>query len=489
LATPPPAAGVRTGLRTVSGDGRDIASGADPPNSVVVEIGDEECAVGCHVDTPRLLEHRLRRGPAVAGEASRAVSGHGVHDALGIDFADAIVGLVGDVRAAVRAHGAVWEPATELGRGCGTFIARESRPAKGGIVPLGTTREGVGAVAEVNSASYRIVDNLSGMFIGRGAARRRHPSRFASPVGVTRRRSAQRLAVSPDLHERSLMKSHATFARIGSYLSAAALLLPTACGSAPSTGDGEAPASPPATASGSTGSVAASIHGTLLYAKSLGSDHTVEFYEFGEGGTAIHESSSIDNEEAPFLAKGVAFSSLADAYAKLNTATAEVPGAILQADERAAMAQSAPAAPRLTTEAPGGASSTLSEEILSGAASTCSADELGDNWGASWFLNNFCITGNFRWCPTNYGWADSGQYQASWSQWTQFEGDFNLTGHIFGVEISCNWLFGCGIPTVIFDYDILPRRYETWTFTDGRNYYSVYGTSQCGHLDAAFLHD
>jgi hypothetical protein len=287
------------------------------------------------------------------------------------------------------------------------------------------------------------------------------------------------------------MTKHATL-RIGLYLSAAALLLPTACGSAPSTGDEEAPASPPTTASGTTKSVAASIHGTLLYTKQLGSDHTVDFYEFGEGGTAIHESSSMDNEEAPFLAQGVVFSALADAYAKLNPATSEVPAAILQADGRAAAALSARGAPPLTTETPGGASSTLSDEILSGAASTCSSDELGDSWGASWFLNKFCITGNFRWCPTNYGWADSGQYQASWSQWTQLEGDFNLTGHIRGSEISCGWdsfIFGCGPRTIIFDYDILPRRYETWTFTDGSNYYEVYGTSQCGHLDAAFLHN
>jgi hypothetical protein len=60
-----------------------------------------------------------------------------------------------------------------------------------------------------------------------------------------------------------------------------------------------------------------------------------------------------------------------------------------------------------------------------------------------------------------------------------------MTGSI----ISCNWLFGCSARTNLFDYDVLPRRYETWTFTDGRDYFRIRGTDACGRLDFAFLYN
>jgi hypothetical protein len=280
---------------------------------------------------------------------------------------------------------------------------------------------------------------------------------------------------------------------------AAAFLATSACAFAPSsTGDGQEPTPSPVTpsdskpsgisGSGSNDSAHAGINGTLLYAKQLGPDHTVDFYEFEEGTSAVHESLSVDNGEVPFIDKATTFSSLAEAYAKLNPTALEVPAAIRQADLRT-QARVAPAANLSVDEAPTDGSAALSHDLLSGAASTCSADAFGDNWGADWFLNNFCITGNFRWCKTNQGWAESGQYAHSWSRWNQFEGDFNLTGHITATGYSCSWFWGCGLRTTIIDYDVLPRRLESWTFTGTNNHYWFRGTSQCGHLHVAFLYN
>src|SRR5439155_4634437 len=77
----------------------------------------------------------------------------------------------------------------------------------------------------------------------------------------------------------------------------------------------------------------------------------------------------------------------------------------------------------------------------------CSDDGFGGNWGANWFVNNYCNAGGFRWCRTNLGWARSNDFSAGWTSWRQMEGDFNLPGHLFASRISCDdyWLFtSCG---------------------------------------------
>jgi hypothetical protein len=284
------------------------------------------------------------------------------------------------------------------------------------------------------------------------------------------------------------MKWHFTATRVAPRLFIGVLVVTSGCGSAPSsTGDpGESTTPSSATSPGVKETPAGAIHGTLLYTKTLAADHTVDFYEFGGGGAAVHESFSIDSGEAPFLSQSTKFSSLAEAYAKLNPSAGEVPAPVLEADSRVAAARTSAARAPVQPEP---ALPTSNERVLS-APVGCSADYYGDNWGANWFLNNYCITGNFRWCPTNWGAANTNEYSASWSQWSQLEGDFNLPGHIMGTEISCNWLswlFGCDPRTTIFDYDVLPRRVETWTFTDGEDKFQIWGTSQCGHGDAASL--
>jgi hypothetical protein len=248
------------------------------------------------------------------------------------------------------------------------------------------------------------------------------------------------------------------------------------------------------------------IYGTALYAKTVGPDHVVDFYEFGAGKFGIRESLSVDNGEVPILDGAWKFDSLADVYKRLNPAASEVPATILEADGRAVELRSRLARQNALRPVPANATSSsppVAGEPAAGpvgaspkgesfvaAAANCSGDAYGDNWGENWFLDRYCNAGGFRWCPTNKAWANSGDYSAGWSSWRQMEGDFNVRGHILADRISCDdyWLFtSCGFRTLIIDHDVLPRHIETWTYNDGNDVFSFRGSSQCGHQHTAFL--
>jgi hypothetical protein len=286
------------------------------------------------------------------------------------------------------------------------------------------------------------------------------------------------------------MKPHRTSIRTVALIPLASSLLSIGCSSAPqSTGGSEPPASTePATAANETKtSAAAGIHGTLLYAKTVGPLHAIDFYEFGAGVTAVHESLSIDNGEKPIVHSKVPFPSLADVYMVLNPESTGVPSEVLEADRRAALL---PQVSESQAASPVGHVSPVTQEIASGASGNCSSDYYNDNYGASWFLNNFCTQGNFRWCPTNNNSTDSGRFSLHWAQWNQMEGDFNLPGHITGWHYDCIFFFGvnqgCYSNGNDFDYDVIPRRIESWTWNNASRV-EVHGSSQCTHDHTAFL--
>ncbi len=262
------------------------------------------------------------------------------------------------------------------------------------------------------------------------------------------------------------------------------------CGAAPESAGG-ADRDPAAT----TG-----IFGTALYKKNVGPDHVVAFYEFDPGTVAVHESFSVDEGERPLLDGSWTFHSLGDVYKQLNPDTKDVPSHILDADRRVADVRASEAReyalhrtaarPVPPPDTPPMSAAAGERAFFSTAATTCSGDGFGDNWGETWFLNNFCNAGGFRWCPTNRTWANSGEYSAAWTSWRQMEGDFNLPGHISGTRISCTdyWIYtSCGPRTIYMDYDVLPRHVESWTFSDGNDRFAFAGTSQCGHQHTALL--
>jgi hypothetical protein len=210
------------------------------------------------------------------------------------------------------------------------------------------------------------------------------------------------------------------------------------------------------------------------------------FYDFGGGTAGVRESLSMDNGEKAVLDGIAAQASLTDIYLTLNPDAADVPQAILDADARTVRARAESVAEPDAVSERSESTTELNQAILSASASNCSADYFGDGWGGDWFLNNFCNQGNYRWCLKNLDWADSGEGRHPWYSWRQFEGDFNEHGHISGTRISCHW-YGCDFRTTILDYDVLPRHYEIWTFTNGSDWISMHGRSTCGHMSFASL--
>lgn len=221
----------------------------------------------------------------------------------------------------------------------------------------------------------------------------------------------------------------------------------------------------------------------LLYRDDLGNDHALEYHVLGPAVLAVRETMSIDNGETSLLDKVGHAESLTAVFQRIHPDVA-VPQILVDAD-RDNVAQREQLAGMPLPEMSALPASRPTQSSL-----TCSADYFGDNWGANWFLDNFCNTGNFRECHTNWGWFDDWQ-PTSWNNYRQFEGDFSNNGHITGYYWTCLWSLFTGtdcfwIPSM--DHDLLPRHVENWTTTgsDG-GWVRFSGTSQCGHLGVAFL--
>jgi hypothetical protein len=249
-----------------------------------------------------------------------------------------------------------------------------------------------------------------------------------------------------------------------------------ACEAAPA----DQTAAPPSGASHHQG-----IDGTLLYEKVLGPDHTVQFWDMGQGLNLIRESASIDGNPQ-LVTRGKEFESLAPLWTQLNAGDVNVPASILSADGRAAARRKLRAQTAVATSAPTTApAASLPPGVI--AASSCSPDYGHDNWGAAWFNANYCRDSLTRWCPTNWGSADSGMVHHRYTSWTQMEGDYNVGAQINGYIIRCT-LFGttCGPTTQFVNQPLAPRHILEFHWTDEYDRVEWYGFSPCGHGDAAW---
>jgi hypothetical protein len=242
----------------------------------------------------------------------------------------------------------------------------------------------------------------------------------------------------------------------------------------------EAPTPPPAA---SAPTAEKGIAGVKLYEKVVAEEHTIAFYDFGQGTQGIRETFPVDRGDKSVMSGLENVTSLAPVYLKLNPTETAAPQALLDSDRAAEVARAskipadwaAPLATAKPARAPQG--SFLAD-------SSCSDDSRGDGWGGDWFLSNYCNAGNRRWCKTNLGEALSGKF-SGWARWSQMEGDYNVAGHGTVQVTRCN-LIWCEPRTILYDQDVFPRRIVTWTFTDTRDRFDADSTSPCGHLHVAF---
>ena len=243
------------------------------------------------------------------------------------------------------------------------------------------------------------------------------------------------------------------------------------------------------------------INGTLLYSTEPRPGHLVEFYDFGDGATAVHESFPMDIGGTGIMEDKADPVDLASVFHLLNPKTAIVPDQILAADLRAKQAAEAHAKVRADnakinapiSELPPEPSSLESGDGQLLSATNCSDDFYGDNWGVEWFYSNVCNERNIRICHTNKA-TDTYTGKSSSLRYKQMEGDFNVAGHMTGLHWTENCCLilvcDCGLTQhTDFDLSVRPRHVEMFTYTTSAFARRITATSPCGHAHTAALHN
>lgn len=109
---------------------------------------------------------------------------------------------------------------------------------------------------------------------------------------------------------------------------------------------------------------------------------------------------------------------------------------------------------------------------------------------ASWFVQNFCNAGQFKWCATNVTWAHSAAIESGWFQSWGFAAGFHATARYYGKYRSCGgwgpW-YDCSWKTA-FDEPIQPRflRGYYWT-SNGKRYVNIDGNQPAPHIGLAVM--
>jgi len=233
----------------------------------------------------------------------------------------------------------------------------------------------------------------------------------------------------------------------------------------------------------------AGIHGELLATVQVSARHRVDFYDFGEGAVGAHEVVDIGDEV--LLDKLTTKPTLADIFGVVKPG-AEVPRSLFDAQTRADAYNRKFPRPAGAIDSPlpantvdPAAATPASDDIgtHTSALTSCSADLLGDNWGAQWFLNNHCNEGCFRDCFTNVissNWTTT----KDWFKWKVMAADFNVKAHTVG-EHNCsicpNW-------ELKWDHDVQPRQISIHTMTSGYRW-AASASSACRLHSAALRCD
>src|SRR5713101_7334552 len=130
----------------------------------------------------------------------------------------------------------------------------------------------------------------------------------------------------------------------------------------------------------------------LVHSFDAGNGHTVEFYDFGEGQVAVKEQYLIGDKPLLDNTTALEAATLADMYRHVR-AGGSVPEAIVAADLHAADTLSKPQVIHTLPPRPA-AQADLGK--VEQAATSCSADLFGDNWGAQWFIDNYGSEWNYN---------------------------------------------------------------------------------------------
>lgn len=204
----------------------------------------------------------------------------------------------------------------------------------------------------------------------------------------------------------------------------------------------------------------AGVHGTLLATVDVTEGHTVRFWELEPGVVAVQESAALDGHHASPLDGAAHDASLVDRYRLLvpGVADVDVPRPLVEADERAAAHDERERA--------------LLQRMLVPHADLpiTSGDYYGDNYGAQWFLDRYCVEGGYRFCPTNWVAAYSGRRSTSWFKTCTMAADFDVGANFRGqhwVWLAPVWFWETGQWVTVEDwnYTVMPRHVECWSYS------------------------
>ena len=213
----------------------------------------------------------------------------------------------------------------------------------------------------------------------------------------------------------------------------------------------------------------------LVAELSLSETHVVRFWKDGDGSVSVDESAAIG--ESPVLRMQV--ETLAGLYLALvpGATLDEVPPALVAADAAAA---ARPDEPSSAADRAGQGTSYKSDDFF------------GDNWGAQWFLDNFCWGGEDNWCHTNLPGFTSNHRGDDWYEVCVMAGDFEIGNRM---TVGRHWRItpilgviqlgeGWNWETI----DIAPRTIECRAFSTSGIYtgrYKSQGSDATGHLHVA----
>jgi hypothetical protein len=232
------------------------------------------------------------------------------------------------------------------------------------------------------------------------------------------------------------------------------------------------------------------IFGVRLYAfrPNGNPNHVVEFYEFQNGKTAIHESKSADDGLPLLLDSLQREKTLAEMFHVLCPDKV-IPQALFEADERAdckmqastsdftANKTTAPPALPLMPGAPAQANK---------AATPCSPDKYHDGWGGNWFVYQACPpTGSNRDFGRNRYWLNwYTPDDISTLRWRMMNGDFNLWQHTYGFHRIC-WGWNCSWE-IKWDYYTNPRIIDGWNMWGGSWWVNIVNDCHHAHYTAGW---
>lgn len=227
----------------------------------------------------------------------------------------------------------------------------------------------------------------------------------------------------------------------------------------------------------------ARVEGVMIHSLALSDTHTMDFYTMNEGGTLVHETASIDADEH-LLTAGLPEGTTLSEIFEMVAPDQEIPQALIDADYSDVLEGFDEA------QADMGDDLNQYDDVVDDTMSqgSCSPDYYNDNWGAQWFLNNFCNQGLIRNCSTLWPRADRWGVKAKWLSWQVMAGDFWHGARTWGEYkysySSCNpWPFCSSTTTyrTLFDFPIQARYIDGVTFSSsGYTEYRLHATDNQG---------